>query len=495
MDDLDRAILGVLMPGFAGPTLPTWLADDLGAGLGSVCLFASNIADPDQLRELTGAIHAARPDALVATDEEGGDVTRLHHAGGSPYPSAAWLGRVDSPALTESAGRSLGRELAASGIDLDLAPVADVNSNPNNPVIGIRSFGADPELVARHVAAMVRGLQSSGVAATAKHFPGHGDTATDSHLGLPRVERTLAELFARELVPFVAAVEAGALAVMTSHLLVPALDLGAPVTLSPHALSLLRTELGFGGAIVTDALDMAGASGGGRGIPEAAVLALAAGADLLCIGTNNTAAQLASICHHVRDAVVTGRLAADRVEEAAGRVAQLATTVAARRAYGIADVLAESSGRAVVTDAGFDVRRPVTPLVEPVFLRLATPANIAVGEGVWGIGEHLRAELDAALPGATCVTVGDPDELDAALAAHRGRPLVVQGRDLARVPFLAASVLQVRLARPDALVVELGWPQGARQQGASGPSYDIATYGSSRGTALALVGLLAEGSR
>lgn len=500
MDALDRAILGTLMPGFAGPTLPAWLRTQLEAGLGAVCLFASNIVDAQQLADLTAEIHEARPAVLVATDEEGGDVTRLHHASGSPVPGAALLGRLDSPPHTFAVGRAVGRELAQAGVDLNLAPVADVNSNPDNPVIGVRSYGADPALVGRHVAAAIQGLQSAGVAATAKHFPGHGDTASDSHHALPVVSASRAELDARELVPFGAAVQAGCLAVMTSHLLVPALDAERPVTFSPAALAILRDELHFDGVIVSDALDMAGASGG-RGVPEAAVLSLAAGVDLLCLGTGNTAADLAAIRAHVRAAVQSGRLPRERVEEAAGRVATLSAIVSAARVLdrsgGRVPPADDAAGESVVPGlahaegpacaAGFTVQRSLEPLVAPVFVRLGSAANMAAGEGVWGVGEHLRRELDAALPGADCLDAADLDDVAAVLAAGEGRPLVVQGRDLARVGFLAEAARLVRDARPDALVVELGWPA------ASG--FDVATYGSGRATSLALVRMLAEGVR
>jgi beta-N-acetylhexosaminidase len=268
------------MGSFAGPTLPTWAARLREGGLGSVCLFGSNIPAYAGVRALSDAVHSAGADVLVATDEEGGDVTRLYTAEGSPVPGNAALGAVDEPSLTRRVAASVGSVLAAAGIDLDLAPVVDVNSDPRNPVIGVRSFGADPALVARHTTAYVEGLQSAGVGACAKHFPGHGDTAVDSHLGLPTVDVGLDVLLARELVPFAAAVRAGTLAVMTSHVLLPALDADRPATLSPAVLGLLRGELGFDGLLVSDAVDMAGASAG-RGEPAAAVLALAAGCDLV----------------------------------------------------------------------------------------------------------------------------------------------------------------------------------------------------------------------
>ncbi|HSK32430.1 MAG TPA: glycoside hydrolase family 3 N-terminal domain-containing protein [Propionicimonas sp.] len=506
MADLRRAIRATLMPGFDGPVLPDWLATELFAGLGSVCLFGTNIIDPDQLRGLTAAIHAAGPTALVAIDEEGGDVTRLHHRDGSLYPSAAYLGSLDDVDVTARAAAGIGAELVAAGVDLNLAPVADVNSNPLNPVIGVRSFGAEPELAARHVAAYTRGLQGAGIGAVAKHFPGHGDTATDSHRELPTIMADAALLASRELVPFRAAVAAGSLGVMTSHILVPAIDPELPATLSAPVLRLLRNDLGFTGAIVSDALDMAGASRG-RGIPEAAVLALAAGVDLLCIGTDNTADQLAGIVDHVLGAVRSGRLSEERVQDAADRVARLAAGVAALRdasfvpheapqgAVEERSLRSERSerheGPPPLSSRGFWLRAPIPPLTAPVFLKLDSVANIAAGEDtVWGVGEHLAGELGTHLPGATCVTAATLDDVDAVLAAHPDRPLVVQGRDLARVAFLARASTLVKNRRPDAVLVELGWPQLPGV-----PPVDIATYGAGRGAAICLITLLSEGAR
>ncbi|MFT3876291.1 MAG: glycoside hydrolase family 3 N-terminal domain-containing protein [Propioniciclava sp.] len=473
--DLATAINATLMPGFTGPELPGWLADQLGAGLGSVCLFGSNVTDRAQLAALTGAIHAARPATVIAIDEEGGDVTRLHHRDGSPHPSAAYLGRLDETGATERVGRAIGIELRLAGVDLNLAPVADVNSNPHNAVIGVRSFGADPALVARHVGAYIRGLQGAGVAASAKHFPGHGDTTADSHHELPVVGASLEELHARELAPFRAAVAAGSLTVMTSHLLVPVLDPIMPMTLSRPGLTVLRDELGFEGAIISDALDMKGVSAE-RGIPEAAVLALAAGVDLLCLGTRSSAVLLASIRRHVLDALRDGRLSEARIYQAAGRVASLSAGVAALR-------------RPVPVDAAaFWTRRPLPPLVAPVIVRLASADNMAAGAVPWGIGEHLAGEVAATLPGATCATASDLDALGQLLASHPERPLVVQGRDLHRVEFLAAACAFVRARRPDAVIVDLGWPDIG-----DGALADVATFGAGRATALTVLGLLARG--
>ena len=209
--------LQVLLPGFTGTALPDDHRALLAQGLAGICYFGSNTADgPATTAALSAAIRRANPAAVIAVDEEGGDVSRLHTRTPSPVLGAAALGAVDDLALTEAVGGWIGAELAAVGISLDLAPVVDVNSDPDNPVIGTRSFGTDPELVAGHAAAWTRGLQSAGVAACAKHFPGHGDTATDSHLALPTIDVDASTLERRELVPFAAAVAAGTAAVPAS---------------------------------------------------------------------------------------------------------------------------------------------------------------------------------------------------------------------------------------------------------------------------------------
>src|SRR6478736_1442230 len=325
---LRRLTVGTLMPGFVGTTVPAWIEREYAAGLASVCLYGANVVDPDQLAQLCGSLRSVAPDVIVAVDEEGGDVTRLHYPTGSTQPGNALLGRLDDTALTRDSAAAIGRELAAYGINLDLAPVVDVNSADENPVIGVRSFGSDAPHVARHSAAYVEGMQSVGVGACAKHFPGHGDTVTDSHHALPRVDAPAEVLDARELEPFRAAIEAGVACVMTSHVVVSAVDADHPATFSAALLGgVLRGRLGFGGVIVSDALDMAGASSE-TGIPEAAVRALAAGVDLLCLGSETTEAGYLAVVDAVVDAAASGRLPVGRLEEAAARVGGLSTTYA-----------------------------------------------------------------------------------------------------------------------------------------------------------------------
>ncbi|HEU4908907.1 MAG TPA: glycoside hydrolase family 3 N-terminal domain-containing protein, partial [Propionibacteriaceae bacterium] len=384
-------MLPTLLPGFAGTALPIWLRDRLRAGLGGVCLYAQNITSAEQLRTLTDVIMTENPYAIIAMDEEGGDVTRLFAATGAPFPGNAVLGRLDDLETTYQTAAAIGWSLRRAGCTVDFAPCVDVNSRSDNPVIGVRSFGSDAEHVARHGQAWVNGLQSTGVAASAKHFPGHGDTAQDSHISLPVVDRSHSELRRRELLPFAAAIEAGCRVIMTSHILVPQLDPNHPATFSRTVLNdLLREELGFSGVMVSDALDMVGASGS-LGMASAAVAALDGGCDLLCLGTENTDAQLTEIERAVSDAVAEGRLSANRVQDAAGRVRRLAEELEVARKgskqpgpftpgwpYGTAELVDSLDVQA----AAYDWRTRVAG--QYTVVRLEADPNIAVGMTSWG---------------------------------------------------------------------------------------------------------------
>ena len=246
-----------------------------------------NIVDPPQIRRLTAAIQEARPAGapplLVAADQEGGQLVGLGD-GTTQFAGAMALGATGDEALAERVAGATARELRALGVNVNYAPVCDVANNPANPALGIRSFGDDPEAVGRLAAATVRGLQDDGVAATAKHFPGAGDTAADPHHELPLVPRTNAELAERELVPFRAALEAGARMVMTGHFALPGQHDDLPTSLSAAVLrDLLRGQLRFDGVTVTDALDMRALAQGSAQIVDA-IAALRAGEDVL-LGT------------------------------------------------------------------------------------------------------------------------------------------------------------------------------------------------------------------
>jgi beta-N-acetylhexosaminidase len=446
-DELGRLAAACLLPGFGGTAPPDWLRRWIEDGLGGVTLFSHNVESREQLASLTGAM----PGMLVAIDEEGGDVTRLDHAAGSSYPGNYALGVVDDVALTEQVAAAIGTELASVGVNLDFAPVADVNTNPQNPVIGIRSFGSDPELVARHVAAFVEGMQGAGVAACAKHFPGHGDTAVDSHHDLPIAGGDLGEA----LLPFRAAIDAGVRSIMTAHIVVPVLD-DVPATLSPPILhDLLRDELGFSGLVITDALDMKAVSGT-VGIEEGAVLSLAAGADALCLGADLDEAPLAAVHAAIVEAVRAGRLGEERLREAAARVAEALPPPA-----GAADLDAgvglAAARRALRVEGVGALARP------PLVVELAPTPSMAAGPSQHGLGQVLGAEV---------VRVTEPPvDLD------RGdRQVVLVLRDAHRYGWEQEVAEDLLERAPDTVVVETGIPLW-RPAAATGY---LATHGAGR---------------
>lgn len=292
-------------------------------------VFARNVQDRFQLADYLSEVRElAGDDFIVATDQEGGRVLRVLDL---PYPPAAMaLGAADDAELTREVARATARGLRSTGINVDFAPVADLNVNPLNPVIADRAFGTDPEAVSRHVSAFVTGLQDEGVAATVKHFPGHGDTSLDSHLALPKLERSAEELRTLELRPFAAALASGAAAVMTAHIVFSQLDSRLPATLSPVVLrELLRDGLGFAGVVFSDALDMKAIADHYSPV-EANLLALQAGVDApLNIGP---------VTHHLliadglEQALREGRLDPELLASARARLQHLAQRFPARPA-------------------------------------------------------------------------------------------------------------------------------------------------------------------
>ncbi|MET8832549.1 glycoside hydrolase family 3 protein [Micromonospora sp. NPDC004540] len=297
--------------------------------LGAVCYFSwsHNLDSPRQIATLSNGLQRAalgdgskgRVPLLISTDQEQGVVLRMP-APAAQFPGAMALGAGRSPAAAETAAQVTGRELRAVGINQPYAPIADTNINPANPVIGVRSFGADPTLVGELTAAQVTGFQDgAGVTAVAKHFPGHGDTGTDSHTNLPVITHSREEWERTDAPPFRRAISAGVETIMTAHILVPALDAsGDPATLSPTILTgVLRGELGFRGVIVTDALNMAGVRQK-YGDDRVPVLALKAGADQLLMPPDLRLARDA-----VLRAVATGELTERRIDESVGRILAL----------------------------------------------------------------------------------------------------------------------------------------------------------------------------
>jgi beta-N-acetylhexosaminidase len=325
--DLVRRVGQRFMVGFEGHTASA----DVKAlirefGVGHVVLFARNVAGPEQVADLVRELQSVARDAsherplLVAVDQEGGRVARLREPW-TVWPAARAVGRVGSEETARQLGQALAEELSACGIRWDFAPCVDVDTNPKNPVIGDRSFGDDPDLVGRLGVAMLQGLQQSGVAASAKHFPGHGDTDLDSHLELSAVDHPRSRLDDVELRPFRMAIAAGVASVMTSHILVREIDDARPATLSPPVISgLLRKELGYGGVVVTDDLEMKAVAA--RWTPaQIAVLAAQAGCDLLALCRGHDA-QVEAIEALVR-ACESGEISFKDAEAAEARVRAL----------------------------------------------------------------------------------------------------------------------------------------------------------------------------
>lgn len=475
-ESIERLADRCLFPGFEGTVAPDWIKRRVAAGLGGILLYGRNVETPDQVAALSASLHAERPELLVAIDEEGGNVTRLEVATGSSYPGNLALGAVDDVDLTRAVAASMGSELAAAGVDLDLAPDADVNSNAANPVIGVRAFGSDSALVARHTVAWIDGLQAAGVAACVKHFPGHGDTSVDSHLALPVVAE---DPHRGALEPFRAAIAAGVRAVMSAHIVVPTID-SAPATISPRLMTdLLRDELGFDGMVITDGIEMRAISDG-VGIPEGAVLALVAGCDALCIGGGLADEDIVDeLRRAIAAAVRSGRLSEQRLVDAASRVDRLA-------AWRSQQPKAQPPDRDIGMVAARRAIRAEGPVLirdNAVVVQLIPGSTMASGLLPWGVAAPL-AQLGSNV--AALEFNGPPVDLDGILAKAVGRSLVLVVRDLHRHQWLAKAAEEVLARRPDTVVVEMGLP-ACRPAGAI--SY-IATHGSARVCGLAAAELL-----
>jgi beta-N-acetylhexosaminidase len=473
--DLD----GCLLARFEGPEPPAWLLRWLDDGLAGVLLFAGNVSSPEQVRSVVKQLRAHNPHVLIAVDEEGGIVTRLEAGRGSSYPGNAALGALDDLAATRQVALSIGAMLAERGLSLDLAPVADLDSNPANPVIGVRSFGAEPRRVAAHTAAFVTGVQASGVAACAKHFPGHGRSSTDSHVALPSVEATLAGLMAADLVPFRAAIAAGVRCVMTAHVVFPAID-DVPATLSRRLISgVLRDELGFDGVVITDALGM-DAIGDGARTAAGAIRSLAAGADLLCLPAGRAAQQRAR--DTLAAAVLGGELSRDRVAEAAARVRALAAWANPRPAVAPDSVQGARLARQALLLDGVTAPVASPPYVLDAGGRMSGQLEDSAASMLGLLRERLPGTAGALLAGPRDLAV-----VDGLIATADGRPLVVVVRDAHRHEWQGDLVRHALAARPDAVVVGTGT---VHDRDLAGSAY-VGTRGASRVSLTAAADLLA----
>ncbi|MGX9686974.1 beta-N-acetylhexosaminidase [Deinococcus wulumuqiensis] len=474
----------LLMVDIPGPDLDAETAAYLREhGIGAVCLFGKNVASAEQLRRLCADLRGVMGEhALIAIDHEGGAITRPEFW---PFaPSAMGLGAANDPQLTEEVNAALARQLRSVGINWNFTPVLDVNVNPANPVIGDRAYGSDAARVTRHGQAALAGHTREGVAPCAKHFPGHGDTHQDSHLALPRVSKSRAELDAGELAPFLALLP-DTPAIMTAHIVYDALDAESPATLSPRVLTgLLREEWGYGGVIVTDSMGMQAIDANyGRG--EAAVQALRAGADLvMALGRREVQEQtLAAVAEYLH-------APAHRADVAAklGRLQALARRFPAQADTALdpqtdAALLSEAWARGLTAwpDAQGRPPQPPAPGSKVLLVAWRQPQREMVSEAA-ADAQTLARELGQVYD-VELLAFDDAAQLDWAALRGRGLPVILASTFRHRQAALVGARPDLHLAlynpyavldvdapavlsygfRPQARAAVLGWLRGERE--------------------------------
>jgi beta-N-acetylhexosaminidase len=450
--------------------------------------WANGLTGPEQIAALSNGLQAASAvPLLIATDQEYGSVVRIGEPA-TQFPGAMPLGATRDLDAAGRAAEIAGAELRAMGLNHNFAPDADVNVDPANPVIGVRSFGSDPGLVAEFAAAQVRGYQAGGVAVSAKHFPGHGDTGTDSHVGLPVITHTAEEWERIDAPPFTAAIEAGTDMVMSAHLQFPALDDSlAPATLShPILTGLLRERLGFDGVVVTDALDMQGVRTE-YGDDRVPVLALLAGADLLLMPPDFPLAYEA-----VLNAVAAGELTESRIDESVRRI------LALKHSRGIVDG-SEADGSAAAETVGSDANRAAAAdIADRSITLLANDGTLPLAGGsvlVTGWGETTTRCLADALAAhgidAEALVTGDEpgdEAIAAAKSAAAGRDFVVVATRNVRAGSPQADLVAALLEGPAPVVAAaVGTPYDAAHLGGVNASLAAYSYAAPSLAALAKV--------
>ena len=444
-DAVHRVALGVMMGGFEGTRVPDWLLTETEAGLASVCLFSQNTPDLGITRAITDRLGDNTNGPVVCVDEEGGDVTRLQSVQGSGLPGNSALGHLDDIGLTLRCGAALGNMCAQAGIDVALGPVLDVASEPCSSAISTRSFGPDPHLVLRHGGAWLDGLYTSGTRSCAKHFPGHGATAVDSHSAMPVLTSSLQTLRDQDMAPFLA-LSHRLDAIMTAHIVVREMG-DQPASLSSWATAALR-EGGFAGVIMTDALGMRAITAN-RSLGEGSVLALRAGADLLCLDAphqRDPRTALREVEKAIVEAVVDGTLSPDRLQASAERNRRLKREQP--RDFGDGAEAELDRVGLIVARRSLQARGDCTVTGAVVVVDLRRRANLAVSHSLAFIAtltQNLSTSRTASHPGDI-----RPGEM----------PVVVtrQGRC---DPTEEAEMRQVLAGHPDAVVLHAGLPSTA----------------------------------
>ncbi|MHB8141195.1 MAG: beta-N-acetylhexosaminidase [Vulcanimicrobiaceae bacterium] len=468
MNDLRAAAAAVVAVRLPGPSLDARSAALLRTmPFAGFTLFAENVASLEAVRELTDALRSCYASGLppvIAIDQEGGPVVRLH-AGVERIPSMMALGAVGDALLAQRVGEQIALDLRRAGVNVNFAPVLDVTVERNNTVIGTRSFGSDPDVVTRLGGALAKGLSCGGIVPTYKHFPGHGSTEIDSHLDLPAIDIDEVTFRSRDLAPFMALLP-GAPAVMTAHILLRALDPRRPATLSPHVLTdLLRTQIGFAGVCFTDSLHMQ-AIVKYIGVVEGAIAALAAGAD--CVLLTGELDLAVTCVETIVEAVEDGTLSEQRLVQAAARMATLRASLAQPLPL---------DTPAVHRGVGREAARRAVTLVRGEGGADATACLVISFESVTDQGaEGLRREFPSLVAQAPALLEWraplDPEDGVAErilerLAQTSRRPILLMRR--AHIyPAQARVAARVLAAHPDALVVSLREP------------YDIALFPQAR---------------
>jgi beta-N-acetylhexosaminidase len=476
---LEQKIGQLMLVGFDGTTLtPEFRAVIQQLDIGGVIFYDRNIASPQQVAQLNADLQAAArasgaPLLFTAIDQEGGVVARLREERGfTEFPGQMAVAATNDVENARRIARALADELNALGFNINLTPDLDVNNNPDNPIISTRSFGADPARVATYGVAYIETLQRAGIIAIGKHFPGHGDTAIDSHAALPTVPHDRARLDAVELVPFRAAMRANVAGIMTAHITFPAIDPtpGLAATLSPRVLKgLVRDEMHYDGLIMTDELTMGALATSGYPAPRAAVAALRAGADVLLFQTGYAMHREAHAA--LVDAVKRGEIPEARVDEALRRVLRV------KAQFGL---MTKDEGRTPEARVGLsetraisrEVARQAVTLVRDDAQRVPLKPNtplLVVETGTYGLGQRLGAMTLQVKAQPT------PSEITMVVNAAEGRTVIVLTSDVAKNRTQADLVNALLKANAPLIVVAARSPYDLRAF-PNAPTY-LAIYG------------------
>ena len=491
---LEEKVGQLFVIGFDGQELDDALREMVTQyGVGGVIFFARNVSNPRQVAGLTNALQAAakagrRPGLIVAVDQEGGRVARLtEQTGFTEFPGGMAMGATGNPEIARRVAAAMAAEMRSVGFNTDFAPDLDINNNPDNPVIGLRSFGSNPERVAAFGAAFTRGLQENGVMAFGKHFPGHGDTAVDSHVGLPVVPHGLERLETVEFVPFRAAMQAGIAGIMSAHVGFPVIDPdGLPGTLSPKVMTgLVREALGFQGLLATDSLEMGALGASGYPVPQAALQAFAAGADLLLFNRDHELHKQAF--RQVLEAAQSGEISIDRLDASVTRI------LLAKAHYGLLEpAQVDATGlEQVRCAANIELSREVARAALTVVRCAQNALPFKAGEPLLVVEIPAARGLGARLKAGSVSVTERPnsDEIEAVVKlAAVGCPVVVTTSD-AKLNPAQVSLVEALCDAGNPLVVAavrnpydlMAFPQAQTY---------IATYGSNPPTLEALADLL-----